>query len=62
MLLYFHAKLSELRVTYHEFFRIAYEWKFHKQVDLTGDYSRYQVYGTLPVYVLDFLNHLKEKD
>lgn len=40
MILYFHAKLSELRVTHHEFFRIAYEWKFHKQVDLTGDCVR----------------------
>lgn len=61
MTLYFHAQLTKLRMTYHDFFRMAYVWKFGQLKDLEADCGDYQNTGRLPPYVIAYLRHLKEK-
>jgi arginine utilization protein RocB len=56
----FRDKLLELQVTYQEFFRTAYVWKFGKMRDLTCDYASYRLAGTLPRYVIEYLEFLKQ--
>lgn len=62
MVLYFHNKLRELGLTYHQFFDTAYWWQFGRRVSLIADYVDYQLHGTLPEYVLNYLHHLKEQE
>lgn len=62
MVLYFHNKLKELRLTYHQFFDTAYYWRYGRQVDLRPDYAAYQLKGELPEYVLDYLYHLQQEE
>lgn len=59
MQLAFHQKLLELRLTYHEFFRVAYLWKFGKLQDLTADCADYRLCGHLPKYATEYLAHLQ---
>lgn len=62
MILYFHHKLNELGITYHQFFEIAYFWRFQKQVQLHDDFAQFLLHSVLPLYVVAYLKHLQEKD
>lgn len=62
MLLYFQAKISELRLTYHEFFETAYQWRFGRLVMLDDDYAQFLLHSVLPKYVVEFLQHLQESE
>lgn len=59
MILYFHYKLKELGLTYHQFFAVAHYWRFKTQPSLIVDEVEYQLRGTLPPYVTAYLTHLQ---
>lgn len=61
-LLYFQAKLTELRLSAHEFLETAYVWRFGKQGHVTPDFCEYLNHGILPIYCIQYLKHLQEKE
>lgn len=64
MLLYFKAKLEELRITYHQFFEVAYQWRFNPPhvPCINDDYCQYLLHGVLPKYVIEYLKHLQQEE
>ena len=55
MLLLFHQRLTELRLTWQEYFALAYYAKFKRMPALNQDHHDYVVNGKLPIYVVEFL-------
>lgn len=62
MILYFHQKLRELQMSAHEFFQLAYQWKFNKIMDLHDDFSQYLLHSVIPLYAREFIKHLQENE
>jgi hypothetical protein len=60
MMLFFRAKLEELRLSALEFFETAYVWKFDKQPVVQEDFCQYLLHGVLPKYVVEYLKHLQQ--
>lgn len=59
MMLYFQAKLTELRLTFHEFFHVAHQWRFGRDSMLNDDEAQFLLHGIIPRYVQDYLKHLQ---
>lgn len=59
-MLYFRAKLVELRISALEFFETAYVWQFDKQGHVSPDYCEYLLNGVLPKYVINYCKHLQK--
>lgn len=64
MLLYFKAKLGDLRISYHQFFEIAYQWRFNppRMPSISDDYCQFLLHGVLPKYVIEYLKHLQKEE
>lgn len=64
MMLYFKAKLDELRITYHQFFMTAYQWRFNpaRLPSIDDDYCQFLLHGVLPKYVVEYLKHLQKEE
>ena len=62
MLLYAKRKMEELMVDDIYFFRMAYEWCFHKDVDPTLDVAEFRLNGHMPKYVVRFVKYLQKTD
>lgn len=59
MILYLQAKLSELRIAYFEFFRVAYMWKYQKDYLSNDDCAQFALHGVIPAYAVEYLSHLQ---
>ena len=64
MLLYFKHKLQRLNMSYHEFFEVAYQWKFNpgQMPSLHDDYCQFLLHSVLPKYVVEYLTHLQQEE
>lgn len=64
MILYFQAKLSELRLTYSEFFAVAYQAVYNppRLPMLHDDEAQWLMHSVLPTYVVTFLKYLQENE
>lgn len=64
MLLYMKAKLERLGMTYHQFFEVAYQWRFNPgQVpSLHDDYCQFLLHSVIPKYVVEYLKHLQRSE
>ena len=43
------------------FFETAYQWKFKKRIDVSGDVTAWRVQQVVPSYVCEFVLHIKPK-
>ncbi len=62
MILYLEATMARLRVDEAYFFRISYNWKFQKVMDVSQDVSSYKAFRIVPVYVREYIKHLQTLD
>lgn len=62
MLLYFRAKLEELRLTPHEFFHISHQAIFNRDAQLEDDYAQWLMHSVLPKYVVTYLKRIQERE
>jgi hypothetical protein len=64
MLLYMKDKLERLGMTYHQFFEVAYQWRFNpgQLPSLHDDYAQFLLHSVIPKYVVDYLKHLQRSE
>ena len=60
MHLYLVHKMQELKVEPAYFFRLAHQWRFGREADLTRDALEYKLCGIVPMYVEQYVHHLQE--
>lgn len=46
----------------HEFFQLAYQWKFNKIMDLHDDFAQYLLHSVIPLYAREYIKHLQENE
>ena len=60
--MYLAHKICELRVETSYFFRMAHQWKFNIDANVSRDVIEYEVAGIVPRYVQDYVQHLQQKE
>lgn len=43
------------------FFETAYQWRFEKRIDVSGDVTAWRVQQIVPSYVAEFILHIRPK-
>lgn len=60
MHLYLAEKMSRLDVQPTYFFRLAHQWRFGRDVDVTQDALAYKICGIIPLYVQEYVHHIQK--
>lgn len=58
MLLRLKLALERTRLTEHEFFAVAYYWKFNKVLYTDSDVVQFKLNGIIPKYVIQYLTDI----
>lgn len=61
MHLYLAETMRRLRVDPQYFFRMAHQWRFTKDAEVTRDVLEYKCAGIIPVYVREYVGHLQQE-
>ncbi len=62
MHLYLAEKMHRLRVDAKYFFRLAHQWRFGRDVDVTQDALAYKICGIIPLYVQEYVHHMQQEE
>lgn len=62
MHLWLADRIARLHTDARYFFRLAHQWRFGKDADVTRDVLEYKQAGIIPVYVREYVCNIQRKE